>query len=110
VSVPTDPSGQAPVPEHTVAVDLTAFLPEGVALAGVDDDLEESATAPTAPTASWRPDLESLDAVEADLDAVDEALRALDDATYGSCRVCAQPIADDQLAAAPTRTTCAAHA
>lgn len=120
MSVPSDPAGQTP-PEHTFSVDLAAFLPEGVALAGPDDDpsgadqASDGATvatadepAPAAP--AWRPDLAALDAVEADLDAVDEALRALDAATYGTCRACAQPIADELLAAAPTRTTCAAHA
>jgi hypothetical protein len=117
VSVPTDPADHQPSNEHVVSVDLAAFLPDGVELAGPgavpdqDDPARlESPPAPRAPTTAWRPDLEELDAMEADLDAVDEALRALDAGTYGTCRACAQPIPDDLLAAAPARTACAAHA
>ena len=113
MSVPTDPSGQPPTTEHSVSVDLAAFLPEGVELAAPDDptvggvaDTDEA----SAPVTAWRPDLAALDAVEADFDAVDEALRALDAGTYGICRACAQQIPDDQLAAAPARAICAAHA
>lgn len=106
MSDPTDHASETPSAEHTVAVDLAAFLPDGVELAPADTG--ELAAAPTPPPAPWRPDLEALDALEADLDAVDTALAALDEGTYGICRTCAQPITDDLLALAPTRTTCAA--
>jgi DnaK suppressor protein len=50
-----------------------------------------------------------LDAVTADLVAVEAALERLDEGTYGRCLACDAPIADDALAANPTQPTCAAH-
>lgn len=50
-----------------------------------------------------------LDAVTADLVAVEAALERLDDGSYGRCLACDQPIADDTLAAAPLQPTCDAH-
>ena len=50
-----------------------------------------------------------LDAVTADLVAVESALERLDDGTYGRCRACDAPIDDEALAADPTQTTCTAH-
>ena len=51
-----------------------------------------------------------LDRVGADLAGVEAALERLDAGTYGQCAVCDTPIADADLAADPTRLTCAAHA
>lgn len=51
-----------------------------------------------------------LDQVEAELDALDQALVRLDDGTYGVCEVCATRIDDDLLAEAPTASRCPAHA
>jgi len=48
-----------------------------------------------------------LDAVEADLRAVEDALVRLDDGRYGRCDVCGQAIADEVLAAEPTARRCA---
>lgn len=48
----------------------------------------------------------SLDAVEAVLDQVDQALGRLDDGTYGRCASCDQPIDDIRLAGDPTVTAC----
>jgi RNA polymerase-binding transcription factor DksA len=50
-----------------------------------------------------------LDAVTADLVAVEAALERLDAGTYGRCLACDAPIGDEALAAAPTQLTCAAH-
>jgi len=50
-----------------------------------------------------------LDAVTADLVAVEAALERLDDGTYGRCLACDAPIDDDALAANPTQPTCTAH-
>lgn len=47
--------------------------------------------------------------VEADLAGVEDALRRLDDGTYGRCRVCGAPVDDADLAARPTTRTCAEH-
>jgi len=50
-----------------------------------------------------------LDAVAADLDGVDTALRRLDDGTYGTCEVCAATLADEHLAADPVARRCPEH-
>lgn len=50
-----------------------------------------------------------LDAVTADLAAVEAALERLDSGAYGRCATCDAPIDDDLLAADPTRTACPAH-
>lgn len=44
------------------------------------------------------------------LDDVERALAKLDDGTYGSCEVCAQPIAADRLDAMPATRFCIEHA
>lgn len=51
-----------------------------------------------------------LEQVEAELDALDQALVRLDDGTYGVCEVCAARIDDRRLAEAPTASRCPAHA
>jgi RNA polymerase-binding transcription factor DksA len=48
-----------------------------------------------------------IDAIDDLLDGVEEALARIDAGTYGHCRACGLPIADDRLADAPTATTCA---
>lgn len=50
-----------------------------------------------------------LDAMAADLDGVDSALRRLDDGTYGTCEVCTADLADDVLEADPVARRCANH-
>jgi RNA polymerase-binding transcription factor DksA len=37
-------------------------------------------------------DLGALEAIEADLDAVEAALRRLDDGSYGTCEACGTPL------------------
>jgi RNA polymerase-binding transcription factor DksA len=50
-----------------------------------------------------------LDRVDADLGAVDDALRRLDDGTYGSCQVCGTRLDPASLAANPLLTLCPSH-
>jgi RNA polymerase-binding transcription factor DksA len=40
------------------------------------------------------------------LDEIDDALRQLDAGTYGTCRVCGEPIPEERLAAVPYATLC----
>ena len=53
--------------------------------------------------------MEDLAAAEAELDAVEHALRRLDDGSYGSCDVCGSALDDAQLAADPTARHCSGH-
>ena len=50
-----------------------------------------------------------LDALAADLDGVDAALRRLDDGAYGTCEVCTADLGDDVLEADPVARRCANH-
>lgn len=72
-------------------------------------DRPGAVAAPPAPTPPEPVDLEALTRIEADLAAVDQALGALDDGSYGSCVVCARPIEPVLLAADPVRRGCADH-
>jgi RNA polymerase-binding transcription factor DksA len=47
--------------------------------------------------------------LDAELDEVDDALRRVDDGTYGRCEQCGQPVADERLEAMPTARFCAEH-
>ncbi len=78
---------------------------------GGDGGQPASITAPEAPApeaqaAEAQASGASLDAVEAILDRVDQALARLDDGTYGRCVSCGQPIDDSRLAGDPTVTDC----
>lgn len=42
------------------------------------------------------------------LDAIEAALRRIDDGTFGICEVCGGPIGDERLAAVPYATLCIA--
>ena len=50
-----------------------------------------------------------LDTMAADLDAVDIALRRLDDGTYATCEVCTVALAEEVLATDPVARRCASH-
>ena len=50
-----------------------------------------------------------LDAIAADLDGVDAALRRIDDGTYGTCEVCTADLADPVLEADPVARRCPDH-
>lgn len=85
------------VPDHDTGDPIDADAPTApVATVGAADDDEI--------------DLSLLDAVEHDLGAVDAALAALDDGSYGTCAVCRTELAADVLAADPVRRTCPQHA
>jgi DnaK suppressor protein len=78
-------------------------VPGGLYAAPVVDD---PATAPPdEPDPAAR-----LGTIEAALDAVDTALRRLDDDRYGRCDVCGEPQPDHVLAADPLALTCPACA
>jgi RNA polymerase-binding transcription factor DksA len=47
-----------------------------------------------------------LDQTRGELRALDEAATRLADGTYGTCRRCGGPIADERLAALPATATC----
>ena len=44
-----------------------------------------------------------------DLAGVELALERLDEGTYGTCRVCGEPIPEEELEAVPVAALCAAH-
>ena len=78
---------------------------------GVSDDTSESQPEPSGaggpptvdlPGAAARPAPVDLDAIERDLDAVDQALDRLADGTYGTDEVTGEPIPDDVLETDPT--------
>ena len=48
--------------------------------------------------------------VEKELDAINKALHAIDEGTYGICEVCSEDIPYDRLKALPTASTCVEHA
>jgi RNA polymerase-binding transcription factor DksA len=50
-----------------------------------------------------------LDQVNTDLGAVDEALRRLDDGTYGTCEVCGARLDPQRLETDPLLTLCPIH-
>jgi RNA polymerase-binding transcription factor DksA len=70
--------------------------PEALARQG-DDEPQASAT-------------ETLDAVDAELRAVEAALGRLDAGSYGRCEVCGGDIDAEVLSAAPLTRACAEHA
>ena len=124
---PTGPEAAADVEEPEGAAATPASPPEPVGdgsapVAQVDvagaDQLDppaaEAAPAPAAPEpeAAPRPapvDLGALAQLEVDLAAVDAAIAAVDEGTYGTCAICGSSIDDDLLAGDPVRRGCAAH-
>lgn len=57
-----------------------------------------------------QPDASSLEQVEAELADVEQALRRLDEGSYGTCEVCGGPITDARLEAHPAARVCDRHA
>jgi RNA polymerase-binding transcription factor DksA len=60
-------------------------------------------------TAEVHPDAVLLDQVNADLGAVDEALRRLDDESYGTCQVCGAQLDARILEEDPLLMLCPDH-
>jgi DnaK suppressor protein len=54
-------------------------------------------------------DIGLLEQIETELRDVDDALRRLDEGTYGQCVVCGRPIPDERLEANPTARYDAEH-
>ncbi len=53
-------------------------------------------------------DISILEQVEAELAAVEHALRRLDEGTYGTCEACGRPIGPERLEAQPATRLCLA--
>ena len=127
MSLPPSPSEQtggpaAPGPggDAEVAVDVGAFLPDGVELTADEVPADEAPAESTpeasgssevsgsseAPGSQDRPvDVAALDQLERDLDGVDAAIARLDDGTYGLDPATGEPIDDALPAEDPTRRT-----
>jgi len=60
-------------------------------------------------TADFYPDALLLDQVTEELGAVDDALRRLDEGTYGMCEVCSSRLDPAQLKQDPLLTRCPGH-
>jgi hypothetical protein len=94
-------------PEATGAAPETAgTAPETAGTAG-PASVPELAGA-DGPGGSTPPDADGaeIDAVEAVLADVEQALARLDDGSYGRCQACGTVIADDRLGELPTAVTC----
>ena len=92
-ATPATPASPPPVPPPAAPVTLTA-------------NANANANADAGGSTADRLD---LDAVAADLAAVEAALERLEVGTYGTCIACGDPIDDATLAASPTAEACAAH-
>lgn len=81
---------------------------EGLDQAGEKDDLAELSVVDQHPadvgteTHDRSRDLGLLEQVETELRDVEDALRRLEEGSYGRCEVCGQPIPDERLEANPT--------
>jgi RNA polymerase-binding transcription factor DksA len=80
------------------------------------DDLSELSLADQHPadvaseTFEQEKDLSILDNVEEQLHDVEDALRRLDEGTYGRCEICGKPIGVERLRALPGTRYCIEHA
>ena len=54
-------------------------------------------------------DMTALRIVESELEDIDEALRRIDQRSYGSCDECGKPIGEDRLEAKPWARLCIVH-
>lgn len=54
-------------------------------------------------------DLALTDHAESELERINEALHALEEGSYGICRICSAPISYERLVANPTADTCTEH-
>ena len=80
---------------------------DGLIDEGDDQEIGEEAggqhPSDTASTTEGRTrDLGLLEQIEGELRDIEDALRRLDDGTYGQCVVCGRPIPDERLEANPT--------
>src|SRR5580700_5279890 len=75
-----------------------ASIHEGEELRPVEGQMSDAG----AETSDRSRDLGELEDWEAELGEIADALRRLDDGTYGLCEVCGKPIPDERLEANPT--------
>ncbi|MGH9093554.1 MAG: TraR/DksA family transcriptional regulator [Acidimicrobiales bacterium] len=75
-----------------------------------DTDLGGTGPHDTWPHDGWEADVAALGSISERLAGIEAALRALDDGSYGRCRICGRDVADDVLAADPLACHCAGHA
>jgi DnaK suppressor protein len=68
---------------------------------------EGTTTDATAPTPEVAGDLAAIATIERDLQAVDSALRRLDEGAYGTCSSCGRSIEAGLLGQDPLRSRCA---
>jgi RNA polymerase-binding transcription factor DksA len=61
------------------------------------------------PDSSSAEDAARLEQISRDLTGVENALRRLDDGSYGACDVCGAPLDAEALAGDPLLTRCRAH-
>ncbi len=54
-------------------------------------------------------DIATLNVLEQQYHCVEEALRRIENGTYGICAICGKEIEEDRLRANPTATTCREH-
>lgn len=54
-------------------------------------------------------DMTALRIVESELEDIDEALRRIDQGSYGTCDECGKPIAEERLEAKPWARLCIVH-
>jgi RNA polymerase-binding transcription factor DksA len=100
-------------------IDPTAFLPPGVELAVEPEEADETSNQdgsdhlPASPEPAPSPrepvDVAALTRIESEFAAVEAALAAIDDGTYGTCSVCGDAIDPALLAAEPVRRGCSSH-
>ncbi|GAC1518168.1 MAG: hypothetical protein NVS1B12_09890 [Acidimicrobiales bacterium] len=89
----------------TIETDLRSG---GTDQAGEDDErpehvvIEQHPTDVGTETHDRSRDLGLLEQVETELRDIEDALRRLEEGTYGQCEVCGQPIPDERLEANPT--------
>jgi RNA polymerase-binding transcription factor DksA len=88
------------------------FLDEGLTSESEEDSLAELSSVDQhqadvgTETFNRERDLSILEAVEAELDDVEHALRRLDEGTYGVCEACGRPIDQARLEALPATRFC----
>jgi hypothetical protein len=97
----------APVEIGSVEVDVVEVVDLGGGDGGVVVETEVVEVTEVEVEAVREPS--ELDLIQDDLDAVEWALKALDDGSYGACQACGAAIADEVLATAPIARFCAEH-
>ncbi len=88
------------------------FLAQGLTSESEEDSLSELSSVDQhqadvgTETFNRERDLSILERVEAELQEVEQALRRLDEGTYGLCEACGKPISEERLEAQPAARFC----